>query len=174
MTADISNSPMASSSLGASSGQLPWIMRNLPKRSLSSQSLIILSLVLTSILSPKLENVFNFSFSVGSQTDTVGVDRSLSLIKSSKRFWPFSAKWSMSSFALFWTRAEDTRLFSGDEIEKGFSLQCVSIRSFMAFSLVWQKLRLKVCSAQSIHIVLKFVESCSDTALQYERGEVLL
>ena len=37
-----------------------------------------------------------------------------------------------------------------------------------------KKIRLKVGSAQSTHIVLKFVGNCSDTALQYERGEVLL
>ena len=102
-------------------------MRNLPKSSLSSRSLITLSPVRTLILSPKLEHVFNFSFFIGPLTDTVGVDGSLLLIKSSKRFRPFSAKWSMPSFALFGTRAEDTRLFSGDEREKGFPLQCVLI-----------------------------------------------
>ena len=102
-------------------------MRYLPKSSFSSRSLITLSPVQTKILYPKSENVFNFSFFIRSQTDTVGEDGCLSLIKSSKRFRRFSAKWSMSSFALFGTRDEDTRLCSGDEREKVFPLQCVMI-----------------------------------------------
>ena len=76
---------------------------------------------------PQIRKCLQLKLFFESQTDTVSVDRSLSFIKSSKRFWPFSAKWRMSSFALFGTMAEDTRLFSGDGREKGFPLQCVSI-----------------------------------------------
>ena len=53
-----------------------------------------------------------------SQTDTAGVDRSISLIKSLLCILLFSAKWSMSSFPLFGIRDEDTRLFSGEGRER--------------------------------------------------------
>ena len=105
---------MASSSFGTSSGRLLWMMRNLPKSSLSSRSLVFTA---------QLENVFNLSFSIGSQTEIVDVDSNLSLMKSLKRFWPFSAKWRMSFFASCGTRAEDTKLFSGDGSANGVEME---------------------------------------------------